>query len=76
MPRKTLSDLQQVQDNLNRRLSERGSKAQVRYERRYGYVGIDEYHGDSCQRTLTTGHTTGEAYDAMWNMIRALDLLP
>ena len=76
MARKTLADLTAVQDNLNRRLAERGSQSQVRFERRYGYVGVDEYRGDLCQRTLTTGNTTGEAYDAMWNMIRALDLLP
>ena len=77
MTRTTNKDLEQVCSNLNRRLAERGSKSRVIFEGRYGYVGVDETDTDgNVQRTLTTGNTKAQAYEAMWNMIRALDLLP
>lgn len=76
MTRTTNGELAAVTENLNRRLEAMGSGARVVVERRYGYVGIDEADAEGAiQRTLTTGLTKREAYDALWNMIRALDLV-
>lgn len=75
--RVTKADLDAVLGNLNRRLWAHGSPSRVTLERRYGYVALDEANAAGHPvRTLTTGNTAREAYDAMWNMIRALDLLP
>jgi hypothetical protein len=76
MGRTTNADLEAVAANLNARLEAHGSGARVVVEHRYGYTAIDEADTEGWLiRTLTTGNTKGEAYEAMWNMIRALDLL-
>lgn len=73
MYRTNKRDLEQVVANLNRRLPE-GVEIHVEY--RYGYVALDEYHahGARCVRTVATGMTKREAYDAAWHMIRGIDL--
>jgi hypothetical protein len=77
MERITNTRLKAAAESLNRRLEGRGSPARVVIERRYGYVAIDEAdERGAVRRTLTTGHTAREAWEALQNMMRALDLLP
>jgi hypothetical protein len=44
-------------------------------EGRYGYLGIDEYRGDVCVRTVSTGHTRRDAYQYLLAMNAALELV-
>lgn len=74
--RVTNADLAAVAENLNRRLEGFRSPARVVVEHRYDYFAVDETdEAGRVRRTLTTGLTKREAYEAMWNMIRALDLI-
>lgn len=76
MERVTKARLAAAVENLNRRLEGHRSPARVVAERRYGYVALDEAdERGAVRRTLTTGLTAGQAYEAVQNMIRALDLL-
>jgi len=75
--RVTQDDLAQVQGNLNRRLKGRGSRSRVAIEFRNGHAAADEWNvaDGHTLRTLVVG-TKREVYDALWHMIRAIDLLP
>jgi hypothetical protein len=68
----TRTDVDAVCENLSRRIA----PLTVRAQGRYGYIGLDVYAADgSMLRTLTTGCTKREAYEAAWIAIRAIDLL-
>jgi hypothetical protein len=79
--RVTRSDVETVASNLNQRLEVRGSQSRVRLQSRYDYLAADEYvrdpkscTGEHMARTLTAG-TKREVYEALWNMLRGIDLI-
>lgn len=75
MARTTNADLDQVAKNLNRRLEGHRATARVTWERRYDYVALDETDEAGQVRRMLTAGTARQVYDAMWHMIRGLDLL-
>lgn len=78
MERVTRTDVESVCENLNRRLELRGSLSRIKLQGRNGYLAADEYRSDGrpepyMARTLTAG-TKREVYEALWHMIRGIDL--
>jgi hypothetical protein len=71
----TVADVRQAERCVNAALHAAGSPYRVRVEGRYGYLGIDEYRGDVCVRTVSTGHTRRDAYQYLLAMNAALELV-
>lgn len=74
LERITARDVEAVAANLSRRL---GYAPHVVVEGRNGHFAADEYRSEDgraiCVRTLVVG-TKREVYDALWYMIRGIDL--
>lgn len=57
--------------NVNRRIESTGRH--LKAQRRNGYVGLDEYQGEACIRTVTVG-TKREIADFLHAMMVGIDL--
>ena len=72
----TKADLEAVTENLNRRLEGMSSTSRIAVSGRYDYTAVDEIaasDGHIIRGPLTAG-TKREVYDALWNMIRGIDI--
>ena len=70
------SDLETVTENLNRRLEGMGSTSRISVSGRYDYTAVDEVaasDGHMIRGPLYAG-TKREVYEALWNMIRGIDI--